>query len=279
MIRVGIGGWVYEPWRGTFYPPGLPKAQEFAFACSKVTSIEINATFYRTQTPATFRKWAEESPDGFVFSLKGPRYVSNRRVLAEAGPVIEGFLNSGIAELGPKLGPLVWQLAPTKKFDPEDIAGFLKLLPQNHAGVRLRHVLEVRHESFRTREFVGLLREHNTAAVYAGSEDYPAIPDVTGDFVYARLQRSSDHHPAGYSADEIDLWMARCREWERGGAPADLLPVDPVHCTPTKPRDCFVYFIAGAKERNPAAAMAFIDCLCREIEPGGAAVAGAAKSR
>jgi uncharacterized protein YecE (DUF72 family) len=265
MIRVGIGGWVYEPWRGTFYPPGLPKAQEFAFACSKVTSIEVNATFYRTQTPATFRKWADESPEGFVFALKGPRYVSNRRVLAEAGPVIEGFLKSGIVELGSKLGPLVWQLAPTKKFDPEDIAGFLKLLPKSYEGVRLRHVLEVRHESFRTVEFVRLLRQHGTAVVYADSEDYPAIPDVTGDFVYARLQRSSESHPTGYASDEIDAWMARCREWERGGAPSDLVLVDPDGPTAGKPRDCYVYFIAGAKERNPAAAMAFMECLCREV--------------
>jgi uncharacterized protein YecE (DUF72 family) len=267
MIKVGIGGWVYEPWRGTFYPAGLPKGEEFAFARSKVTSIEINATFYRTQTPSTFRKWADESPDGFVFALKGPRYVSNRRVLAEAGMLVEAFLNSGIAELGPKLGPLVWQLAPTKKFDAEDLDRFLRLLPASHQGLPLRHVLEVRHESFRSPDFVALLREHNTAVVYADSDDYPAIPDVTGDFVYARLQRSSDDQATGYSSEEIDAWMRRAREWEGGGAPADLPLVDPQHRAAATPRDCFVYFIAGAKERNPAAAIAFLDCLCREVEP------------
>jgi uncharacterized protein YecE (DUF72 family) len=262
MIRVGIGGWTYEPWRGTFYPPGLPHAQELKHCSRCLTSIEINGTFYRTQSPASFRKWRSETPDGFVFSLKGPRYATNRARLAEAGESVTRFLDSGVTELGDKLGPILWQFAPTKKFDEEDFGAFLSLLPRVIDGHALRHVVEARHDSFRDPAFIALLRRHRVPVVYADAEDYPAIADATGDFVYARLQRCAEDEPAGYPADAIDRWVERVRTWAAGGEPDDLPRVTP----PTadgrrKPRDCFVYFIAGAKVRAPAAAMAFLERL------------------
>src|SRR5262249_54558855 len=159
-------------------------AKELAYAASHLTSIEINGTFYRTQSPATFRKWASEVPDGFIFSVKGPRYAVNRRVLAEAGDSIKRFLESGVLELGGRLGPIVWQFAPTKKFDEVDFGGFLEQLPQTLDGRRLRHVVEVRHDSFCTPAFIALLRKFSTPVVFAEHEKYPAIADLIGDFVY-----------------------------------------------------------------------------------------------
>jgi uncharacterized protein YecE (DUF72 family) len=264
MIRVGVGGWTYEPWCGTFYPPGLPKARELAYACERLTSIEINGTFYRTQKPDTFRKWAAEAPDGFVFSLKGPRYATNRTRLAEAGESIARFVDSGITELGPKLGPILWQFAPTKKFDEEDFSAFLDLLPKEADGRTIRHVVEVRHDSFCTPAFIALLSRHAVPVVYADAENFPAIADATGDLVYARLQRSSEDEPVGYSPDTLDLWAKRFRTWAAGGEPDDLPRVTPAQANETKARDCFVYFIAGAKVRAPAAAMAFLERLRRE---------------
>ena len=165
-IYIGIGGWTFEPWRGVFYPKGLPHAKELAYAAERLTSIEINGTFYRTQTPATYRKWASEVPNGFKFSLKGPRFASNRRVLKEAGDSIKRFLDSGITELGGHLGPLLWQFAPTKKFDASDFGGFLELLPAKFGDQMLRHVIEVRHDSFRNGEFIALLRKFDMPVVY-----------------------------------------------------------------------------------------------------------------
>jgi uncharacterized protein YecE (DUF72 family) len=240
MIRAGIGGWTYEPWRGTFYPPKLPHAQELAFASRALPAIEINGTFYRTQKPDTFRKWAEETPDGFVFSVKAPRYAVNKRVLAEAEPSIERFAESGLEQLGGKLGPILWQFAPTKKFDASDFAAFLALLPLEAKGVRLRHVLEVRHASFKTREFIELAAKAGAAIVVADSEDYPLIDEPTANFAYVRLMRSRAEVETGYPADELDAWRKRAQGWAKGG------------------RDVFVYFINGAKERAPAAAAAFL---------------------
>ncbi len=240
MIRAGIGGWTYEPWRGMFYPPKLPHAQEQAFASRALPAIEINGTFYRTQKPDTFRKWAEQTPDGFVFSVKAPRYAVNKRVLAEAGPSIERFAESGLEQLGGKLGPILWQFAPTKKFDAADFAAFLALLPLEAKGVRLRHVLEVRHTSFKTQEFIETAAQAGAAIVVADSEDYPLIDEQTADFTYARLMRSRAEVETGYPADELDAWRKRAQGWAKGG------------------RDVFVYFINGAKERAPAAAAAFL---------------------
>jgi uncharacterized protein YecE (DUF72 family) len=261
MIRVGIGGWTYAPWCGPFYPEGLPHARELAYACGRVTAIEVNGTFYRTQTPASFRKWADEAPDGFVFALKGHRSVTNRSRLAEAGPAITRFVESGIAELGDKLGPINWQLAPTKKFEPDEIAAFLALLPREVDGRPLRHAIEVRHPSFQTPEFVALARAHGVAIVFAEAEAYPAIADQTADFVYARLQRARGTEPNGYPASELDLWAERAKTWRRGGAPDGLPLLQPEPLGDSQPRNVFVFFISGEKVRNPAAAMALIERL------------------
>lgn len=259
MIKVGIGGWTFEPWRGAFYPDKLPQTRELAYAAERLTSIEVNGTYYGSQKPATFRKWADETPDGFIFSLKGSRYTTNRRVLAEAGPSIEKFVTSGIAELGPKLGPILWQFMPAKKFDPEDFGAFLALLPKTIDGVKLRHAVEVRHDSFKVPEFVDLARKHDVAIVYAHSDEYPEIADTASGFVYARLQKSQEKPVTGYTAKELDLWAERAKLWAAGRHPEDL----PLMATapPAKPRDVFIYFISGAKVCNPAAAMALIERL------------------
>jgi uncharacterized protein YecE (DUF72 family) len=259
-IYVGIGGWTYEPWRGVFYPEGLPHARELSYASEHLTSIEVNGTFYRTQSRSTFRKWASEVPDGFVFSLKGPRYAVNRRVLKEAGDSIKRFLNSGVTELGSRLGPLLWQFAPTKKFEEADFAGFLELLPKTFDGHPLRHVVEVRHDSFKTPAFIALLRQFAMPVVFAEHATYPAIADVTGEFVYARLQKGSEKLKAGYPAKEIESWGARAKAWAKGGEPKELARVDKAAAN-KKPRDVFIYFIHEAKIRAPAAAMALIETL------------------
>jgi uncharacterized protein YecE (DUF72 family) len=259
-IFVGIGGWTYEPWRGVFYPKGLPHVRELSYAGRHLTSIEINGTFYRTQTPATFRKWASEVPDGFVFSLKGPRYAVNRRVLKEAGDSIRRFLDSGVTELGPRLGPLLWQFAPTKKFDEKDFGAFLELLPEQYNGRALRHVVEVRHDSFKTPAFLALLRKFSIPVAFAEHDTYPSIADATGDFVYARLQKGNEKLKAGYPPKALDEWAARANTWTQGGEPKDLPRVGKTSAR-NQPRDVFIYFIHEAKLRAPAAAMALIERL------------------
>jgi uncharacterized protein YecE (DUF72 family) len=259
-IRAGIGGWTFEPWRGVFYPEKLAQAKELAFASRALPSIEINGTYYRSQTPATFAKWAREVPDGFVFSVKGPRFATNRRVLAEAGESIARFFDSGPLMLGDRLGPLLWQFAPTKKFDAGDFEGFLELLPKERDGRKLRHALEVRHSSFSCEEFVALARRFEAAVVFADHPTYPAISDLTGDFVYARLQKGDDDVPTAYPARDIGAWAGRAVTWSEGGLPDDLesaragAPPKGAHA----PRDVFVYFIHGGKIRAPAAAQAFM---------------------
>jgi uncharacterized protein YecE (DUF72 family) len=261
QIYVGIGGWTFEPWRGAFYPKGLPHAKELTYAAERLTSIEVNGTFYRTQSPATFRKWASEVPAGFVFALKGPRFAVNRRVLKEAGDSIQRFLNSGVSELGGHLGPLLWQFAPTKKFDPADFGGFLELLPEKFDGRALRHVIEVRHDSFSTPEFLALLRRFKMPVVFTDHAKYPNIADATGDFLYARLQRGKDTVPTAYPPKEIGAWAGRLRTWAQGGAPDDLPHVEAVKKAKPAPRDVFAYVIHEGKVRAPAGAMALIERL------------------
>jgi len=257
-IRVGVGGWVYEPWRDNFYPAGWPVARELEYASRRLSVIEINGTYYATQKPATFAKWRDETPDGFVFSMKANRFATNRRVLAEAGESIGWFVGSGIAELGTKLGPIVWQFAPTKKFDAADFESFLKLLPKEVQGLPLRHVMDVRHASFACDAYLELARRHRVATVFTDSDEYPSFADLTGDFVYARVMRTDPALPQGCTPEAFDAIAACARAWCEGGEPAEVPRIAPP-LPAGAPRDVYVFFIAGAKERAPAAAMALRD--------------------
>ncbi|MDQ8731752.1 DUF72 domain-containing protein [Bradyrhizobium sp. LHD-71] len=256
-VYTGIGGWTFEPWRGVFYPDGLPHTKELEYAAACLTSIEINGTFYRTQTPATFHKWASEVPNGFKFSVKGVRYVTNRSVLAEAGDSIKRFIDSGVLELGDRLGPLLWQMNPYKKFDEADFGKFLELLPPKVGDQQLRHVVEVRHDSFKTPAFIALLRQFNVGIVYSEHETYTEIADITSDFVYARLQKGDDNLVTGYPPAALDAWAERLKVWAQGGQPDDLPRVDGTD-TPRTPRDVFAYVIHEGKVRAPSAAMELI---------------------
>jgi uncharacterized protein YecE (DUF72 family) len=239
-IFVGIGGWTYEPWRGTFYPEGLSQKRELEFASRQLTSIEINGTYYSTFKPPAWAKWRDETPDGFVFAVKASRYCTNRRKLAEAGDSVTRFMSQGLHELGDRLGPINWQFMATKKFDAEDMAAFLALLPREIHGRPLLHALEVRSPTFRDPKFYALARRHNAAIVFADDEDFPAIDEPTADFTYARLMRTTESVKTGYKPAELDRWAKEAKEWVKRG-------------------DAFVYFIAGAKVRAPAAAQALIE--------------------
>ena len=261
-IRVGIGGWVFPPWRGVFYPPGLAQARELEHASRRVTAIEINGTFYGAQKPESFRRWRDATPDDFVFSVKASRYATHRRELAGAGASVERFIAGGVLELGDKLGPILWQFPPSTRFDEADFAAFLALLPSEAGGRALRHVVEIRHESFVDARFIALLRRHRVAVALVDSDKHPLIADVTADFVYARLRRSAASEPAGYPPAALDAWAARFRRWSAGEEPSDL-PRQDAAPPPSQARDCFVYFISGAKEHNPAAAEALLERVAR----------------
>ena len=257
-IRAGIGGWTFAPWRGVFYPEKLAHANELNYASRQLPTIEINGTYYRTQKPATFANWAKETPDDFVFAVKASRFATNRRVLAEAGDSIARFFDSGVTELGGKLGPILWQFTPTKRFLELDFAAFLELLPARYDGRELRHAIEVRHPSFRTPSFIALARQKSVAVVFADHATYPAIADVTGNFVYARLQTGNDAVPTAYKPKALERWAARAKIWAEGGVPDDLKVVDREHEPKRCPRDVFVFFIHEGKVRAPNAAMAFM---------------------
>ncbi|WP_374431735.1 DUF72 domain-containing protein [Tabrizicola sp.] len=241
-IRIGVGGWTYEPWRGTFFPEGLRQADELRFVSRALTAIEVNGTFYRTQTPATFRKWARQTPDGFMFTLKAPRYVTTRRELAGTKESIQRFLGSGLEELGPKLGPINWQFPPNKAFDSADLAGFLDLLPDRLNGLPLRHAIEPRHESFHAPAFGALLADRGIAVVQATDGDYPEIDAATAPFAYLRLMGTQEGEALGYPASKLDRWTTRLRKI-------------------AKDRDVFAFVISGHKAANPAAAQALIQRL------------------
>ncbi len=244
-IYVGIGGWTFAPWRGVFYPKGLPQKRELEFASRALTSIEINGTYYSTFKPASWAKWRDETPEGFVFAVKGSRYVTNRKQLASAGDAVGVFVNQGLSELGGRLGPINWQLAETKKFEPEDVEGFLKILPREVKGLPLRHALEVRNPTFNDERFSDLARRYGAAIVFADHDEYPAIDAATADFAYARLMRTTEKAKTGYKPAELDRWAERARGWASRG-------------------DAFVYFISGAKVRAPAAAQALIERVKKE---------------
>ncbi|WP_150291201.1 DUF72 domain-containing protein [Sphingobium estronivorans] len=241
-IRVGIGGWVFEPWRGTFYPEGLRQKDELAYVGEHLTATEINATYYSTQKPATFAGWARTVPDGFQFAVKASRFCTNRRVLAESGDSVAKFVNQGLVELGDRLGPILWQFMPTKTFDAADFGAFLKLLPASVGGVPLRHALEVRHESFDDPAFFDLARAAGAAVVFADHPEYPALRGHDVGFSYARLMRTVEEEPAGYAPAKIADWAAMAKDRAASG-------------------DAYVFFISGAKVRAPAAAQAMIVAL------------------
>jgi len=259
-IRIGIGGWTYGPWRGEFYPDGLAQKRELEYASRQVASIEVNGTYYGSQKPESFAKWHDETPDDFVFALKGPRFATNRRALADAGDSIERFLTGGVMRLKDKLGPINWQFMPTKKFDPEDFERFLELLPKRVDGRTIRHAVEVRHDSFRTPDFVTLARNHGVAIVIAADSDYPQIADISAPFVYARIMGTREAEATGYSPDALDLWTGRARLWASGGI-SDGLETLAAPGAHDASRDVFLYVISGFKARNPAAAMAMIERL------------------
>jgi uncharacterized protein YecE (DUF72 family) len=268
-IHVGIGGWNFEPWRDNFYPKGWPHARELEYASQRLTAIEINSTYYGAQKPATFAKWRKDTPDGFVFSLKAIRYATQRRVLADGAESIKRFIDSGIAELGDKLGPIVWQLAPTHRFDTADLTAFLALLPDSVDGIPLRHALDVRHESFQSREYLALARKFKAATVFTESDDYPAIAEPTGGFVYTRIMRTHSDEPLGCKAEVFPQLAASARAWAEGGEPDGLPRIEPAPTEAVPPRDVFVYFISGAKERAPHAAMALRRALGEEVKAPG----------
>lgn len=261
-IYVGVGGWSYAPWRETFYPAGLPQKRELDFASRKLTSIEINGTYYRTQSAASFAKWRDETPDEFVFSVKAPRFAVMRKTPEEASESIDRFFASGVMALEDKLGPILWQFMPTKKFDAAFFDAFLSLLPKKIGERGLMHAIEARHESFQTPEFISLARRHGVAIVIAGDSKYPLIADPTASFIYARIMGTHAAEPQGYDASALDGWAKRARLWAEGVAPDDLPLL--TQAQPKKaPRDVFLYVISGAKERNPLAAMALIERLSR----------------
>ena len=237
-IRIGIGGWSYAPWRETFFPKGLMQAKELQFASRQFGAIEINGTFYSRQSPATWAKWAAEVPEGFQFAVKASRYCVTRPKLADAGEGIGNFLAQGLSALGPKLGPILWMLAARRQFDRDDIAAFFKLLPESHDGLKLRHVIEPRHDSFRNDSFFGLCRDHDVAVVYGDDDDFPCIEADTASFAYARLQRMRSEIPTGYDDAALDSFAQRAHRWQADG------------------RDSYIFMINGAKERAPAAALA-----------------------
>ncbi|HXV00191.1 MAG TPA: DUF72 domain-containing protein [Caulobacteraceae bacterium] len=241
-IRVGIGGWSFAPWRGTFFPKGVRQKDELAFASRALGAIEINSTYYSSQKPHIFAGWASETPEGFVFTLKASRFCTNRRILAGAGPSIEIFMNQGIGELGDRLGPILWQLADSKKFDPDDFAAFLDLFPQKLGERPLRHVIEARHESFADEGFVAMCRDRGVAICLTDHETFPMIDEATADFTYVRLMRGGDEHAACYPSADLDLWARRLKAASARG-------------------DVFAFLIRGGKPRAPDGAMALIERL------------------
>jgi uncharacterized protein YecE (DUF72 family) len=237
QIRIGIGGWTYPPWRGVFYPDKLPQAKELEYASRQLTAIEINATFYGRQSPKSWAAWERVVPDNFQFAVKGSRFCVTRSKLAEGAEGIGNFVAQGFSALGPKLGPILWMFDKRRKFDREDIAGFLKLLPSDVDGVSLRHALEPRNESFRDEAFFDLCREHDVAVVYDDDDEFPCLDANTASFRYARLQRMSEDVETGYDASALDGFAAKAREWRKSG-------------------DVYLFLINGAKVRAPAAALA-----------------------
>jgi len=291
-IRIGISGWRYPPWRGVFYPKGLPQRSELAFASRRMTSIEVNGSFYALQRPESYLSWVAETPDDFVLSVKGPRFVTHMKKLADVRTPVANFLASGVLALGPQLGPVLWQLPPTLGYDADRLARFFDLLPRTTAAAAalaaehderlddrawtttdadrpLRHVLEVRHATFERPELVDLLRAHDIGLVVADTGGrWPSFEDVTSDLVYVRLHGNEELYASGYDEDALDLWAARVRAWADGGEPADARRIA-APAPAAAGRDVFVYFDNDLKVRAPVDAMGLEARL--GILPAGAA--------
>lgn len=283
-IRVGISGWTYAPWRGVFYPADLPHKRELAFAAEHFRSIEINGTFYGLQRPESFARWDEETPEGFVFAIKGSRYITHMLKLKGAETPLANFMASGPLRLGPKLGPILWQFPERMTFNAERFESFLSLLPRNTEEALalarkhdervdgrawleadskrpMRHAVEIRHQSFCTGEFIELLRRYNVALVCADTPEWPLLMDLTADFVYCRLHGSEQLYSSGYDEAALDLWAQRARTWAQGGEASDATRVLP----PTRPRaggrDVYIYFDNDAKVHAPFNAASLSDRL------------------
>ena len=282
-VRVGISGWRYPPWRGVFYPPGLAQRRELEYASGRMNSVEINGSFYSLQRPESYRRWAAETPAGFVFAVKGPRFVTHMKKLAGVDAPLANFFASGVLALGPKLGPLLWQLPPSLGFDPERLERFFALLPRTTTAAAalaerhdermegraafvpdadrpLRHALEVRHRTFETPAFVELLRAHDVALVVADAAGkWPKLDDVSSDFVYVRLHGEEELYVSGYDPPALDQWAAKIRTWRTGGTPTDGRTL--AAPAPPQPRDVFVYFDNDVKVRAPFDAIALAERL------------------
>jgi uncharacterized protein YecE (DUF72 family) len=265
-IRCGIGGWTFEPWRGVFYPEKWPHARELEFASRKLTVIEINGTYYSSFKPESWAKWRASTPDGFKFAVKASRFCTNRKKLTDGKASMDIFLGQGMTELGDRLGPILWQFMHTKKFDYDDFAGFLDLLPEKVGDLKAQHVVEVRNASFNDAKFIQLCRERGVAICNSDNQNYPFIPDITGDFVYLRLLSADDSIPTGYDPKDLDLWAERFRAYAEGRVPGDFQPLDRTG-PPEGPRDVYAFVIHEGKVRAPAAAMEFIKRVDPTFEP------------
>lgn len=301
MIRVGISGWRYAPWRGAFYPSDLTQANELAYASRVFSSIEINGTFYSLQRPGSFARWAEETPEDFVFSVKAPRYITHMRRLKDVEEPLANFFASGMLRLGSKLGPILWQLPPSFRFDPQRLEAFLSLLPHDtHAAsvlarrhgtwmrgrtwigkgpqCALRHAMEIRHRSFAVPEFITLLRTHRVALVCADSVEWPRLMDVTADFVYCRLHGSKMLYKSGYGPKALATWARRVSAWARGREPADAERVAGRREPARRVRDVFVYFDNTDKLRAPRDARRFAELVEGKPKRGRAGISGARRA-
>ncbi len=258
-IRVGIGGWTYAPWRDNFYPKGLVQRRELEYASRELSAIEINGTYYGAQKPATYAKWRDETPAGFVFTAKAPKRITQSRALDRTAAQVEDF-TGGIAELGDRLAALVWQFDAGTRIDRGRFEAFLEHLPRQVSGRPMRHVLDVRDHGFVDADYIALARRHRMATVYTDSDEHPGFADPTADFVYARLMRSRADVASGYPHSELQAWAARARTWAQGAVPEGL-PLLAPPAAPASRRDVFIFFIAAAKERNPAAAVALLRLL------------------
>ncbi|MBX3484576.1 MAG: DUF72 domain-containing protein [Phenylobacterium sp.] len=267
-VRCGIGGWTFEPWRGVFYPPKWPQAKELEYASRRLTAIEINGTYYSSFKPESWAKWRAATPEGFRFAVKASRFCTNRKVLADGRQSVGVFLNQGLTELGDRLGPILWQFMPTKRFDYDDFAGFMDLMPDKVGDLPAKHVFEVRNATFNDPKFIGLCRDRGIAICNSDNEKYPFIPDITADFVYLRLLSADDGIPTGYEARDLDLWAGRFRTYAEGHVPGDFTPVDRTG-PPEGPRDVYAFVIHEGKVRAPAAAQEFIKRVDPDFRPAG----------